>query len=642
MLEQAKKYYQSGISVIPVGANKLPVGAWTQNMKELIEPKWENLTYEGVGIVCGEVSGNIEVIDIDEKYSLDGKLFENYKKSIASVDKNLLSKLVVETTPSGGKHFIYRCKTIGRNQKLAKRPTTEEERAISPKEKFKILLETRGNGGYIKAYPSPNYKMLHGDFTKINEITEEERAVLFSCALEFNEVFDDVIKPTYQNRPKIDGLSPFDDYNQRGDILTVLINEGWTLVKENSVNYFLKRSGNTTSPHSATLHKQTNILYVFSTSTEFEAEKGYAPATVYGILKHNSDFSACAKDLLAQGYGERIVSQKTPKIERKQVSKISEDEDDFSFLADKRKINDYIQMVIDGTLPVGLETGVSCLDSNFRFKRGNFNVIGGHDNVGKTFVIMFLLMKSAKLHGWKWFIVSVENSAGSLTRMLVEFYFKTAIKFLIASQIKEAMDFIENHFDIVDNQNSYTYLDVLAMSEKLHHAKKIDGVFIDPYNALELDETLLRTYGDHNYHYRVTSEFRNFTKKHDCCIYLNCHAVTEALRRTWSKDNAPDAEVVGHAMPPKKSDIEGGGKFANRADDFLIIHRYTQHKSLYRVTEIHVVKTKETETGGKNTPLSEPVKLALEIGNCNFVPYGFREMTQEEKSEAFDDETPPF
>lgn len=80
MLEQAKKYYEHGISVIPVGANKLPIGAWTQNMKELIEPKWENLSYEGIGVVCGAVSGNIEVIDIDEKYSLDGKLFDNYKK----------------------------------------------------------------------------------------------------------------------------------------------------------------------------------------------------------------------------------------------------------------------------------------------------------------------------------------------------------------------------------------------------------------------------------------------------------------------------------------------------------------------------------------------------------------------------------
>ena len=314
--------------------------------------------------------------------------------------------------------------------------------------------------------------------------------------------------------------------------------------KENSKNYFLKRSGNTTSPHSATLHKQTNVLYVFSTSTEFEAEKGYAPATVYGILKHNRDFSACAKDLLDLGYGERITSQKPPQNAKKEVSKIKVDDADFSFLADKAKIHQYIQMVVDGTLPVGLETGLHCLDNNFRFKRANFNVIGGHDNVGKTFVIMFLLMQSAKLHGWKWFVVSVENSAGSLTRMLVEFYHKKAIKHLNQSQIMDAMIFIEKHFDIVDNQNSYNYLDVLAMGEKLWNAKKIDGIFIDPYNALELDEGLLKTYGDHNYHYRVTSAFRNFTKKHDCCIYLNCHAVTEALRRTWGKDNAQTAKLL--------------------------------------------------------------------------------------------------
>ena len=30
-------------------------------------------------------------------------------------------------------------------------------------------------------------------------------------------------------------------------------------------------------------------------------------------------------------------------------------------------------------------------------------------------------------------------------------------------------------------------------------------------------------------------------------------------------------------MPPNASDIEGGGKFVNRCDDFIVIHRYIFH-----------------------------------------------------------------
>ena len=46
------------------------------------------------------------------------------------------------------------------------------------------------------------------------------------------------------------------------------------------------------------------------------------------------------------------------------------------------------------------------------------------------------------------------------------------------------------------------------------------------------------------------------------------------------------------------ADVEGGGKWGNRADDVISIHRYTQHPTRWMVSDIHVVKVKETETGG--------------------------------------------
>ena len=67
-------------------------------------------------------------------------------------------------------------------------------------------------------------------------------------------------------------------------------------------------------------------------------------------------------------------------------------------------------------------------------------------------------------------------------------------------------------------------------------------------------------------------------------------------------------------VPPSASDAEGGGKWVNRADDFIVIHRYVQSPSDWMITEVHVKKVKETETGGRPTFLTDPVRFRLEAG----------------------------
>jgi hypothetical protein len=112
---------------------------------------------------------------------------------------------------------------------------------------------------------------------------------------------------------------------------------------------------------------------------------------------------------------------------------------------------------------------------------------------------------------------------------------------------------------------------------------------------------------------------RSFCKKNNLAIYLNCHAVTEALRKVHK-----DGPYAGYLMAPNKADTEGGGKFSNRADDFLTIHRHTQHPSDFNITEIHVRKIKETETGGRPTLKDDPVKFKMERGIYGFFEPAYR------------------
>ncbi|MBK7377321.1 MAG: bifunctional DNA primase/polymerase [Chitinophagaceae bacterium] len=195
------------------------------------------------------MSGNLEVIDIDEKYSLDGNLFKNYKRIISEVNKDLLKKLVVQKTPSGGHHLIYRCQHIEGNLKLAQRYTTPQEKnqtyleeiksgatkevalKRAENDKVRVLLETRGEGGQIVCYPSKGYEIIYGDYYSIHEITLDERETLINIARQFNEIITES-RPDkkVENRKGIKGLSSFDDYNERGDVVSLLEKYGWKII----------------------------------------------------------------------------------------------------------------------------------------------------------------------------------------------------------------------------------------------------------------------------------------------------------------------------------------------------------------------------------------------------------------------------
>ena len=116
-----------------------------------------------------------------------------------------------------------------------------------------------------------------------------------------------------------------------------------------------------------------------------------------------------------------------------------------------------------------------------------------------------------------------------------------------------------------------------------------------------------------------------FCKKENVTIWLNTHANTQALRFKHPVGH----EYVGHPIPPLASDVEGGGKFVNRADDFIVVHRYVQHPTEWFYTHIHVRKVKEVETGGRPTPIDDPIRLKSIINNVGFTCQGSKLLTND-------------
>lgn len=631
------------LQFIPANEFKQPlVKDW-----QITRKKYDLSSCHSVGLVCGVPSGNLYAIDVDEKYSLDGKLFEQYKQKIHNEDDKLLQKLVVQKTRNGGYHLLFRCNDIDGNLKLANRFTTIEERQdtykktydnqilksvdddkarqlaqkASDNDKVRVLIETRGKGGFIVCSPSFGYDFIFGDLQSIGEISKDEFEILLSCARQMNEVFEEVDIPRTTKIPKSQGKSPFEDYDERGDVLLFLQNNGWTIVSRRGSKTHLLRAGQTSAKTSGNFDHDKNWFSVFTTSTDFEPQRAYRPYAVFAYLECNKDFSLASKKLYELGFGDRSKPPQTTST-RKIVSRIEESTNPEDFLDKFAKPIDYepyLQQVKDGTLPQGLTTGMPSLDKYFLFKEGNLVIDNGHDNVGKSIVVWYLGLISAMYHGWNWVIFSSENSLGSFMRKMISFYWGKPISgdyAMTQTEYNTAKAFIEKHFFLIKAEEElYNYKDIILLTKKMNdrlvqQGRKIHASLIDPYNSLKIDLSGFSKLSTHEYHYEALSEIKQAGKANNIGFWLNNHAVTVALR-------AKDGEKK-YPIAPQKADTEGGGKFSNKADDFITYHRLTQHPEHWNITELHVRKIKETETGGRVTPFDEPVKLEMYKGLCAF------------------------
>lgn len=628
-----------GLQFVPVGEGKRPlVKKWqtSTDKHDLDMPnRW------GVGLVCGTPSGNVECIDIDLKYDLTGKLFDKYKRLVHGVDEKILPKLVVQKTISGGYHFVYRCQTIAGNTKLANRPTIPEEREHTYKttlkheievegkdevaakkvaekardnDKVRVLIETRGVGGQFVCNPTPGYEFIFGDLCSISEISSEERDVLFGIAMQFNQVLEEIVIPKSRVE-KTKGLSCFEDYNQRGDIIGLLQGHGWKVVGQKGKKTIFLRPGQTTSQSSGNFDHDKNWFSVFTTSTEFEPMTAYLPYAVFSILECNKDFSEASKKLFELGYGERNDPKEKQASTRVIPSRVNPEDDNYSFLATSGDYSPYLDKVRAGTLEMGKTTGFPTLDEHFLHKEGNLVMTNGIDNTGKSVFTWYLYLLAAMYHNWHGIIFSSENTIGAFMRKQIQFYWGKPLYGDFKMNDKEyeiAKAFIEQHFKIIKSEeNLYNYKDIINMVKKarIKHPELNYGM-IDPYNSLKIDLSGFSKLSTHEYHYEALSELKAYGQTNSFGWIINNHAVTSALR---AKDNDRKYPVA-----PRKEDTEGGGKFANKADDFITIHRVTGHPTDWMVTEVHVRKIKDTETGGRSTPYDNPVKFEMYKGQCAF------------------------
>jgi len=190
---------------------------------------------------------------------------------------------------------------------------------------------------------------------------------------------------------------------------------------------------------------------------------------------------------------------------------------------------------------------------------------------------------------------------------------KTGVKFEVH---KYGHKLIDHHMPYKQGQLTVFVLTQFVKGQ--HRGFDADMMFIDPYNALSVT-------GGHEGHYDAIEDLRIFTQQTGKSIFLNCHTVTETQRQKLDKSGATPV--------PMMSDVEGGGKFPNKADDVIVVHRNLYHMDEEEryTTLLYVGKVRNKEGGGQPTRFDEPIRMRFKRDWTGF------ETDEDKINQAYDD-----
>lgn len=314
--------WANDLSTLPVrpGHDKAPAVAWKQYQQQRASIEQVNTWFtdgaHGLGIITGTVSGRLEMLELEGRAA---DQVDTIRDVIDGTGLGMLWQTItsgwVEQSPSGGIHWMYRLADDGqpmpRNTKIARNSDGE------------VLAETRAEAGYFVAAPTPGdyhtsgnpWTLTAGGPGSIPTISMEQRDSIHAI---IHAVLDETPTPEparqlsamwSDGQPTREGdVKPGDDYEQQTSWADILEPAGWTPLHTHAGTTYWRRPGKTEGISATTGHaNDRDRLYVFTTSSEFEAETPYTKFGAYTLLNHGGDHREAARKLAADGYGHRAA-----------------------------------------------------------------------------------------------------------------------------------------------------------------------------------------------------------------------------------------------------------------------------------------------------------------------------------------------
>ncbi len=231
LLSSAAAWYQAGACVLPVaidGSKRPGLPAWKGYQAERPSERtlvgWMQAA-EGIGLVTGEVSGRLEMLELEGRAVVLG-LEDDLAALVEARAPGLWAKATTysERTPSGGLHLLYRLDgPVPSNTALAHMPDPEDRK------RSLVLIETRGEGGFVVVAPSNGrthrsggaWTVQQGEPGQVPTLTADEHAVLHECARALDRMppKPEPNEPPERPQAAADELRPGEDYNPPRPVL---------------------------------------------------------------------------------------------------------------------------------------------------------------------------------------------------------------------------------------------------------------------------------------------------------------------------------------------------------------------------------------------------------------------------------------
>ena len=263
---------------------------------------WFNRDYPcGIGLICGRRSGGLESLDFDTHHS--PSVYPRWADSIAS---ELLAKLVITATPSGGITCDYRTETPTGSTALARHEARADGKLPH------ATIELLGEGHYVVAFGSPAYmhkanepyRLIRNDPSDPPLLSNEERAELHEAARALNLYHADTKPPKKKiDRKALRGRRlPGDKFNATASWEEVLEPHGWTIAAtKGDTTHWTRPDGTRGRTHATTGYKGVDVCKFFTDCPpSLDPNKSHSKFAVWTALQFGGDWGAAVAALKAK------------------------------------------------------------------------------------------------------------------------------------------------------------------------------------------------------------------------------------------------------------------------------------------------------------------------------------------------------
>lgn len=281
-------------------------------------------------------------------------------------------------------------------------------------------------------------------------------------------------------------------------------------------------------------------------------------------------------------------------------------------------LSEKIQKLYENGWEKGTETGWAEIDRFYTVRPGEFTVITGMPNSGKSNWLDALLVNLAMEQGWQFALFSPENQPleDHMGRMMEKYArqpFAAGPTPRMNQQTKNAAEqWLAEHMYWVlpDDDAEWTIKTVLESAKALVLRKGIRGLVIDPWN--ELEHVLPPGITETIYIGQVLRQVRQFARRHSVHVWIVAHP-----QKIYRED--------GKYPVPTLYDISGSANWRNKADNGIVVWRDFGNDQM--PVEIHVQKVRFRQIGRIGM-----AKLRYDKVTQTYADLGFEDRRNETRS----------